>query len=120
MPCISRLHSLVININPAIINPTNPQNSEKKIKMNRHNLVAFTKSISVYKRPHIAVMATIITTIGDIIPAATAASPSTNAPTILMADPIALGILISLSHKISKVVINMITSKAVGKGTPSL
>ena len=60
-----------------------------------------------------------MTTIGDTIPAFTAASPNTRAPTILIEDPIALGIRISLSLRISKVVMRIKISKMVGIGTPS-
>ena len=63
---------------------------------------------------------TTITVIGETIPAATAASPKTNAPTILTAVPIELGSLISLSLNISNVMLKIRISIAVGNGTPCL
>ena len=91
----------------------------KIINISRQIRKAFTKSISVNNNPQIEVIATTIITIGDTIPALTAASPKTRAPTILIAAPIGDGIRMLLSRKISKVIIIIITSKAVGKGTPS-
>ena len=75
-------------------------------------------SISENAISQIEVTATIITTIGETTPAETAASPNTNAPTILMAVPAALGALKSLSLKTSNVIPNNKTSKKVGNGTP--
>ena len=90
------------------------------MKIKRHDLIPFMKSISVKIKLHIDVKATTITVIGETIPASTAACPKTKAPTILMAADILLGLLKSLSLNISKIVVSKIISKVVGKGTPSL
>ena len=117
---VSILHSLVINIIPATINPIAPITVEKIINKNLHHLNALTISISEKRRPVTDVIATTITTMGETIPAFTAASPKTKAPTILMEVPIVSGSRISLSLRISKVAIKIITAKEVGKGTPAL
>ena len=70
-------------------------------------------------KPQIAVTATIITPNGETIPALTAASPKTKAPTMLIEAPIIAGMRISLSRRISKAIDKIITSATVEKGTPS-
>ena len=74
-------------------------------------------SKSLNTNPVIDVKATTITAIGDTKPALTAASPRTNAPTMLIDVPIEEGIRISLSFKSSNVIININTANALGKGT---
>ena len=67
----------------------------------------------------IAVKATIMTTPGDTIPARIAASPRINAPTMLMAGPMARGRRNPASLRISKAASIIIISATTGKGTPS-
>ena len=55
---------------------------------------------------HIAVIATTITIIGETIPAATAASPSTSAPKIERDVPLVVGVRASASYNNSNVNIN--------------
>ena len=55
---------------------------ENIINIYLHHLIAFTKSISVNSKPLIDVIATTIITIGETIPADTAASPNIKAPTV--------------------------------------
>ena len=79
----------------------------------RQNLVALIKSISENIKSHTEVIAMIITAKGETIPALTAASPKTKAPTILIEVPIKDGILISLSLNISKVKVKIRISKKI-------
>ena len=66
------------------------------------------------------VMATTMMVIGDTMEASTADWPRTRAPTILMAVVAPTGLRMSLSLSISNIAVNMIISRNVGKGTPSL
>ena len=100
--------------------PIIPKILAAKIKIKRQDRIPFMKSMSVKTKLQIDVKATTMTVIGETIPASTAACPRTKAPTILMAADILLGLLKSLSLKISKMVVSKIISKVVGKGTPSL
>ena len=117
---ISKLVSFVINIIVVITNPINPIVVAASMKMNLHILIPFTTSISVNNNPLTLVIATTIITIGDTIPALTAASPSTNAPTIDTAAPIWFGSLMSDSLSISNVISINVVSITVGNGTPCL
>ena len=66
-----------------------------------------------------AVIETTITIAAEINPASTAAVPITNAPTMDIADPIALGILNPASLNISNVISMITASTNAGNGTPS-
>ena len=68
-------------------------------------------------RALIELIATTIIIIGEMIPALTAASPSINPPRIDAELPTLLGILTSLSLRISKATIMIRISKNAGKGT---
>ena len=68
----------------------------------------------------IAVIATTITMIGETIPALTAASPKTRAPSIESDAPLAVGVLASASYNNSNVIIKINASIKAGKGTPLL
>src|SRR5699024_10643346 len=67
----------------------------------------------------IPVKATTMTTGAETIPADTADSPRTNAPTILTADPICLGSRNSVSRSATKVISIINTSMNTGQGTSS-
>ena len=109
-----------MNIIDDITSPISPSSVAAIMKMNLHILIPFTTSMSVNSSPLTLVIATTIITIGDTIPAETAASPSTSAPTIDTAAPIWFGSLISDSLSISNVTSIIIVSITVGNGTPCL
>ncbi|MNJ62260.1 hypothetical protein D3C77_580950 [compost metagenome] len=67
----------------------------------------------------IPVAATMMTIGADTIPACTAAWPITRAPTMLTAEPIALGRRIPASRSPSKTSSIIIASMIAGNGTPS-
>ncbi|MMZ65576.1 hypothetical protein D1872_279870 [compost metagenome] len=67
----------------------------------------------------IAVKETTITIPAEINPACTAAWPSTNAPTMEIADPTTRGIRTPASRIISKVISMMKASSKAGNGIPS-
>ena len=116
----SKAASLISHIIANDSIPIIPKKLAANMKIKRHALIPFIKSISVNIRLHIEVNATTITVIGETIPASTAAWPSTKAPTILMAADMLFGLLMSLSLSISNIVVSNIISNVVGKGTPSL
>ena len=116
----SKSANFIININVIDSKPISPRALANNMKIKRHNLIPFIKSMSLNIKLHIDVMATIMTVIGETIPASTAACPKTRAPTILMAADILLGDLMLLSLIISNMVVKRIISKDMGKGTPSL
>jgi len=89
----------------------------EKINNNLQCLIALIKSISVNTNSQIEVIATTIITKGDTMLADTAASPSINAPTILILAPLVLGAFISASRRISKMITKIMTSMKVGNGT---
>ena len=85
-----------------------------------HILMALIIPAFEYINEHIALVAIVINMIGETIPADTAASPSTIAPNIDIADPEKFGILISLSLSTSNIKIIPNASTMAGKGTPAL
>ena len=93
----------VIKIMIIMVIPTKPKKDAEMMKRIRQNLVALMKSMSEKIRSHTDVTAMMITAKDETIPAFTAASPKTRAPTILIDVPINEGILISLSLNISNV-----------------
>jgi hypothetical protein len=104
-----------------IINPNNipiiPRNEAVIISKYLYSLTNDWNSWYEKNIEHIAVIATTITIIGDIIPADTAASPSTNAPNIDKDVPREEGFNASASYKISNVNINNNASIKAGNGT---
>ena len=100
--------------------PYIPRDAAKIIKNIRQNLIADVSSIEVKAKPDIALIATTIIIIGDIIPAWTAASPNTKPPNIDTAVPIVYAIRISLSLNISNDTVIIIPSTKAGNGTDSL
>ena len=76
------------------------------------------KSWYVKNIEQIAVTATTITIIGDTIPALTAASPKTSAPSIEREVPLEVGVKASASYNNSNVNINKNDSTRAGNGTP--
>ena len=109
-----------MNNNPAQTKPIIPIVEDNIRNITLHILKAFIISGSVNMSPVIDVIAITITAIGDTSPALTAASPKTNAPTILIEVPIWLGKRISLSLSISNVIIRIKIEKALGNGTFNL
>ena len=94
-----------------------PRNADAKIKIYRHVLRPLMKSISENSRLDIDVIATIITAIGEAIPADTAASPRIKPPTMLKELPIFDGTRISPSLNISKMVTRIIISTTIENGS---
>ena len=82
--------------------------------------MALITSIDWKTKDDMILMAITIIIIGETIPADTAASPRTNPPKILIAVPLELGILVSLSLNISKDIIIIKDSTNDGKGTLDL
>ena len=97
--------------------PNSPKNIARNIIIKRHHLRALIISIDEKASPDIADIDITIIIIGEIIPAATAASPNIKPPSIDTDVPILDGFLISLSLSISNdILINKASSKAE-KGT---
>ena len=109
-----------MNIIDIITSPISPSIVAAIMNRNLHILIPFTTSMSVNSNPLTLVIATTIITIGETIPALTAASPSTSAPTIDTAAPIWFGSLMSDSLSTSNVISISIVSITVGNGTPCL
>ena len=100
--------------------PGIPKNVANIINIILHILMALIIPTFEYINEHIALVAIIINIIGETIPADTAASPSTIAPNIDIAEPEKFGILISLSLSTSNIKIIPSASTMAGKGTPAL
>ena len=95
------LHRFVNKImNPNSI-PIIPRNDEANINKYLYNLMNDWNSWYEKYIEHIAVIATTITIIGEIIPADTAASPNTSAPSIESDVPLEDGFSASASYSIS-------------------
>ena len=86
----------------------------------RHHLMPLIKSLWLTIKPLIAVMAIIMTIIGETIPAATAAFPKINDPTIDKELPILLDVLNRFLSIFQKSRSLKIASIIVEKGTPFL
>ena len=114
------LASFVIKRIKPINIPNIPKRDARIIKIIRHHLIAEVNSIEVNTNPEIADIAITIIIIGDIIPADTAASPSTKPPNIDTAVPMVDAIRISLSLNISKEMVISSASTKAGKGTVCL
>ena len=83
-------------------------------------LIAFAKSLFGITKPHIAVIATITTTIGETNLAFTAASPTISAPIIDTVCPAVFGILTPASNNTSNAISIIIISRKAGRGTSCL
>ena len=68
--------------------PMTPKTEPEIRKRKRHTLSPLIISTSLKSSPHMEVIAITIILIGETIPADTAASPSINPPTTLIAVPI--------------------------------
>ena len=100
-----------------LITPMIPKKLALTMKISRYHLMALISSGSVKSRADTTVMAIMIIMIGETIPALTAASPKTRAPTIDRALVVKVGSLKSHSFNISKDDSINMASKKVGKGT---
>ena len=111
---------LMVRRNPARKTPMMPARVANSMNIILHTLMAFTIPMWENISDEIAERAITITIIGETIPAETAASPRTIAPSIDIAVPDRWGILISLSRSISKTRVRPSASTIAGNGTPSL
>lgn len=92
-----------------------------KIKMGKRSIrYAVPRLYRGMANEEMPVVATIITTVADTMPACTAACPMTSAPTILTAEPIGFGRRIPASRRPSNITSINRVSITVGNGTPSL
>ena len=114
------LQSLVnINKKPNTI-PIIPKKHDNIIVKYLYNLIEDWKSWKAKNIELIAVIATTITIIGETIPADTAASPKTRAPSIEREVPLVVGVKASASYNNSNVIISKNASIKAGKGTLDL
>ena len=108
-----------MNKNPNRI-PIIPKKHDSIINKYLYNLIDDWKSWYEKNIDDIAVIATTITIIGETIPAETAASPKTNAPSIDNEVPLVVGVSASASYNNSKVIISKKASTKAGNGTEDL
>ena len=94
-------HSFTVKKIPKIIIPYTPKVAAPNKNIILQTLIALTTSIEENTKEEIAVTEITITIIGETIPADTAASPIIIPPKIEIALPPTLGLLVSLSFKIS-------------------
>ena len=84
---------MIINKKDAKTKPTIPKKDANIKNIIFHNLIALTIATLENIKLHIEEIAIIITIIGETIPALTAASPKTIAPSILIAYQILMAFL---------------------------
>lgn len=97
--------------------PIIPSMHDSIINKYLYNLINDWKSWYEKNIEHIAVIATTITIIGETIPAETAASPKTRAPSIERDVPLKVGVRASASYSNSNVIIKINNSITAGNGT---